>query len=670
MDGHNLLRDLVVLFAVAIPVVAIAQRIRIPVIVGFLATGVAVGPAGFGFIADVEEVSGLAELGVVLLLFAIGLELSLARLVRLGRLLMQAGGLQLVATIGAAAAILLLFGRPFNQALLLGALVAFSSTAIVLKLYTDRGELDTPHGRLAVAILIFQDLAIVPVLVLLPVLAAGGGPIPVEGLARVALSLVALTALVAVGRFVVPFVLARIIGLRNHELFTLAIALFGLAAAYVSVALGLEPAIGAFLAGLVISESEYGLQAMSDVLPFRDAFSGIFFISVGMLLDLRVLVDQLPLVLLATVVILVLKTLVMVGVGLIVRRSLEVSVLAALALAQVGEFSFVLAGAAEPYGLLPLELSQVVLGSFALSMFLAPFVIAVSRPVSEWVVRWQGRLPHETLQHERPFIATLQDHAIIVGYGLGGRYLARVLKASGFPYVVLEQNGQIVRTAREDRVPIYFGDGTRREVLNRFRIDRARVIVFSISAPVEERRGVAVARDLNAGVHIIVRTRYVSSIDELKRLGASDVVVEEYEAALELFAKLLERYDIPPETIHEEVEAVRGERYGLFRDKPETDVRSGVLRDLMIHNALEMVDVGPGSPAVGENPVTLDLRRQTGAVVVAAIRDGMPFHTPDPRFRFAEGDVVVLVGERDALDRAVAMIAADAPPLASPSSPE
>jgi monovalent cation:H+ antiporter-2, CPA2 family len=414
--------------------------------------------------------------------------------VKIGALVLQAGGAQLAGTILVVTLVLSLIGRGPNEALFLGAIVAMSSTAIVLKVYGDRGELDTPHGRVAMAVVLFQDLAVVPLLALIPLL--GDGAVSPDALVSQAGALLGLVAMVTAGRWVVPWVLERIVGLRNRELFTLCIGFFGLAAAYLTASLGLSMPIGAFVAGLVISESEYGFQALSDVLPFRDAFSGIFFMSVGMLLDTTfVAAHPLP-VLAAAVGIFVIKAGVVIAIVRVLRRSWEVSILAGFGLAQVGEFSFILVSAA-PEGLIDAPTYQAFLGAAVLSMLAAPFAILAASRFVDLVAPAARRLGRELLPHEKRQIADLNDHAIIVGYGLAGRRLANVLKATGFPFVVLEQNGQIVRRARKEGVPMFFGDGSRADVLERVGVERARVLVFSISAPAEERRGVVAARDLN-----------------------------------------------------------------------------------------------------------------------------------------------------------------------------
>ena len=652
MHDFPILRDLVILVAAAIPVVIAAHRLRVPSVVAFLLTGIAIGPHGLGLIGHQDSVAGLAELGVLLLLFTIGLELSLSRVVRLGRLVLQGGGLQLVGTAAAVAAVAVATGTAGNAAVLYGALVALSSTAIVLRVYTDRGELDTPHGRVVVAVLLFQDLCVVPLMLLIPVLAGGaaGGAGTTDAIVRTfGLSLAVLAALVLGGRLLVPRVLERVAALRNREIFTLSIVLFGLGAAYVTASFGLSLAIGAFIAGLVIAESEYGLQALSDVLPFRDTFSGIFFISVGMLLDTGLLVQR-PLTLLgAAAAVVLLKTVVAAVATYSLGRSLQVSVMSGLALAQVGEFSFVLAGVAAPLGLLPPDHFQVFLGASVASMLATPFVIAAAAPVAEAVCRLSRRPAIELLPHETDRVARLEDHVIIVGYGLNGRNLARVLRAAGIGYVILEQNGQVVRRARLEREPILFGDGTRHEVLERVGIAKARVIVFAISAPAAEHRGVAVARQLNPGIRIVVRTRYVAALDDLSRAGADEVVPEEFETSLEVFARVLRLYGIPSNTIEREVAAVRGEHYGVLRGLALPGLKLDALKHLGVHAALDTVEVEEDARAIGESPTTLDLRRETGTTLIAVVRDGKALYTPDPEFRFRAGDTVVLVGQGEAL---------------------
>jgi monovalent cation:H+ antiporter-2, CPA2 family len=650
------LRDLVILVAVAIPVVIIAQRLRVPTVVGFLLTGIAIGPNAVGLVAHPESVSSLAEVGVVLLLFAIGLELSLSRIVRMGQWVLRGGGLQVGATIAVVAGVALALGTPTRLALFFGALFALSSTAIILKVYTDRSELDTPHGRVVVAVLLFQDLCVVPLMLVTPLLA--GTSSGVGAAARtIVLSIVVVAALVIGGRLAVPRALRRIAELRNREIFTLSVVFIGLGAAYVTSAFGMSLALGAFLAGLIISESDYGLQALSDVLPFRDTFSGIFFISVGMLLDVRYVVTHAALVVGVALGVMVVKAVIVVFVVRLLKRSLRVGIMSGLGLAQVGEFSFVLAGSGIAVGLLNADQYQLFLGASVLTMLATPFVVGSADRIAEWATHVTRRQYLAIPTQEMPAVRALRDHVIIVGYGLNGRNLARALEAAQIPYVVLEQNGQLVRRARLERTPIFFGDGTRSEVLEKVGIEHARVLVYAIAAPAEERRGVAVARHLSATVRIVVRTRYVSEIEELRRLGADEVVPEELETSIEIFARVLRRYGVEVNRIRRLVDDVRSDHYGMFltRERSVTSRIGDFLAPLGERVRLQTVVVDEGAVAVHQSPVSLGLRKSTGATVIAIVRGGAVTYSPEATTTFDVGDEVMLVGDADALEKARAL---------------
>ena len=660
MDDLSVLRDLAIIVGLAIPIVALAHRVRVPPLVGFVLGGVLIGPHGIALIPDPDDVSALSEIGVVLLLLAIGLELSLSDVLRWGRSVLVTGGAQMAGMMGVAVLLGMATGTPLGRTLFYGALAAMSSTAVVTKSYADRGELDTPHGREVVSILLFQDLCIVPLMLLMPLLGGGEGATALSVWTRMLVSLAVMTVLVIGGRFAVRWVLDHIVGLRDRELFTLCVAFFGIATALVSEAAGFSLAIGAFLAGLIISESEYGLQALSDVLPFRALFSGVFFTSIGMLLDLPLVLGQ-PITLVgATLVLIGVKSIVAAGAVLVRGRGLETSLLSGLSLAQVGEFSFVLAAVGLPLGLFAGDDYQGFLTVAALSMMATPFLIESAHPVSESIgARLRGSVwkdhAAEVDAGGATDTAALTDHAVVVGYGVAGRYLARMLQAAGIACAVIDQNAELVRLARTEGLVAVYGDGTRHPMLERVGCGRARIIVFAISSPVEERRAVAVASDVAPAAQIVVRTRYVRAIDELMRLGAHEVVVEEFEASLELFARALESYEIPATRIAHELEAVRNEHYGLLRGTAAPDLTLDTLKHLGIHDALELVEVEDGAAAVDENARTLDLRQRTGAIQVAVVRDGQPIYRRDQTFRYRPGDTAVLVGDREALDLASAL---------------
>ena len=649
MHEGRLLIDLTLLVGMAIPIVALAHRLSAPPLVGFLVAGVLVGPNGFALISATEEVEFLSELGVALLLFEVGLELSLSYVRQWARTVLVGGGLQVSGTLLSVAVLAIAFGVPPGQSIFYGMLAALSSTAIVSKTYAERAELDSAQGRSVISILLFQDLCVLPLILLLPVLAGLEGADMGAVVTEFVRGLAIITVLVIGGQFIVRRTLDRIVLFRDPELFTLCIGFFGIGTAVVSAWAGFSLAIGAFIAGLVISESEYGLQALSDVRPFRAVFSGIFFISTGMLLDVPVLMEQLDVLLPVLLVVIALKA-VLVTVSVLAAGGISTTaVISGLSLAQIGEFSILLAALGLPLGLFREGDYQLFLSTAVVSMMATPFLIRSAGYVADRIAP-SGEGAADADRGDE-----MSDHTIIVGYGVAGRYLARVLDAAGIPCIVVEHDPNLVRRAREDGLAVRFGNGTQAAVLKHVGAGRARIVVFAISSPIEERRGVHIARGLNPAAQIVVRTRYTSSIDELTALGATDVVVEEFEVSIELFAKALESYRIPVNRIWQEAATVRNEHYGLFRGTAEPDLRLDALKHLGIHDALELVEIRDGAKVTGMNAATLELRRRTGAVQIAVVRDGQPIYRREPDFRYQPGDTVVLVGDRDSLDRAITL---------------
>ncbi len=655
----HLLPDLALLVGVAIPIVALAHRLKAPPIVGFLAAGVLLGPSGLSLIEAREEVTLLAELGVALLLFAVGLELSLSHVRQWARRVLLGGGLQVAGTTALVAGLARLAGVPAESAIFYGALAALSSTAIVTRAYADRAELDTGTGRSVLSVLIFQDLCVLPLILLLPVLSNAGAGLEAAAwdLGR---GLLVMAVLVIAGRFLVRPFLDRIVLLRDRELFTLCIGFVGIAAALVTETAGFSIAIGAFIAGLIVSESEYGAQALADVLPFRAMFSGIFFISIGMLLDLEALARE-PLMLAALLLaVLLLKALVTTGSILAAGQSPVTAVASGVSLAQVGEFSMVLAAAGLPLGLFADGDYQRFLAVAVLSMTLTPFLIAAARPIAERLVRTGEALGQPADEEATP----LSDHTIVVGYGLAGRYLARALHAAGIRTMCVTRDANRLRRARKDGIAVTFGDGAEAVVLEHAGIRRARLVVFTLDSPTDDRRGVATVRDLNPSAQIAVCTRDADIAPELGALGADHVIAEEFETSIELFAKALESYRIPVHRIWRETEAIRTEHYGLLRGTASPDLRLDALKDLGVHGALELVEIPENARVTGMTATTLDLRQRTGVVQVAVVRDGQPIYRRTPAYRYRPGDTVVLVGDRESLDEAILLFrqTGDEPP--------
>ncbi len=559
------LRDLVVLFSVSVVVVYFFDKLGLPAVVGFLVAGAIVGPYGLDFVQDVSRVEVFAEIGVVLLLFTIGVEFSLAHIPSL-RTVIGTGAIQIVSTIALATVAGMAFGLPWNEGVFWGFLTAMSSTAIVLNMITSRGETNSPHGRLSLGVLIVQDFAVLPMMILMPGLANQGGGGIIAVVLPLAEAILLVTLILIAARFLVPRMLERVVKSRSRELFLITIILICIGIAWLSSLAGLSLALGAFIAGLIISESEYSHQAMVEVLPFRHGFNSLFFISIGMLLDIRVLLTHPVLVTVVVTAVVFGKSLLTAASAIATGYAWRPAILTGVALAQVGEFSFILAKVGKDVGLLSTEYFQVFLAVSVLTLLLTPFLIELSPKIARRAEAIQ-RLHHwgrpEGLVEEPPM--TLREHTIIAGYGINGRNLAQVLRETEISFVIVEMDGDVVRQEQKRSVPIYFGDVTHPQTLRRLGIQDARALVLAISDPLATRRAIKVARDLNPRIHIISRTRYLREIDDLLAAGADQVVPEEFETSIEIFCLVLQEYRVPSGIIAEKAERIRKQGYALLR---------------------------------------------------------------------------------------------------------
>ena len=649
----SLLQEIVVLLAASVLIIFVSHKIRLPPVVGFLLTGILIGPGGFALVKNTRTIDVLAEVGVVMLLFMIGLEFTLDRLRRIQRNFWLGGGLQVVLTTAAAVAVLALVRVPLKEAVFYGFLVSLSSTAVVLKILADRNETDTPQGRIGLGILIFQDMAIVPMIALVPVLANVRTASPGAILARFGLSVAAIAAVFAVARYLMPKVLYLVVRTRIREIFLIASLFLCLGMALLTSSLGLSLALGAFLAGVIISESEYSHQVVSDILPFRDAFNSLFFISIGMLLHTGDVWRSRAVVAVLVLSILLLKALVVVLTARILGYGSRIAWLTGLALAQVGEFSFVLAGVGRANGLLPEDVFQVFLASSILTILATPFLIQVSPALARGGKERRPGKARAGAASEGT-TAKLKDHVVIAGYGLNGRNLAHVLREAGIGYVIVELNPETIKTASGRGDPFIFGDISSRTILREAGIERARGVVFAISDPATTRRGVQAAREMGPEAFIIVRTRYASEIDELYRLGADDVIPEEFETSVEIFTRVLSRFHIPRNLVDAQVKVIRSECYGLLRGTCEA-VRPSADRisDLLSAGTAESYYVSKGGWPAGKTLGAVDLRNRTGATVIAVVRGEESFTSPGAEFELGAGDTLVLVASHRDMNRAV-----------------
>jgi CPA2 family monovalent cation:H+ antiporter-2 len=649
----TILRELIIILAVSLPITYLFHRAKLPALVGFLITGVLIGPYGAAIITETRVVERLADIGVVLLLFTVGIEFSIADIIKSGRQFLIGGGTQVLLTIAAVTGIALMINYTLPQALFFGFLASLSSTAIVLKMYSDRSELDTTHGRLATGVLLFQDIAVVPMMLMLPVLgeaSAAGSVTLLSVLISLGKAVIGLVGVYFAARQVVPFLLHQVIRLKNREMFFLLVVLLCLGAAWVTYTLGLSLALGAFLAGLIISESEYSHHIVAEIIPFRDYFASIFFISIGMLLHTSYLIMHWPVLIFMTTILILIKTGLVIVTATALRYPIRSTLLAGLGLAQIGEFSFLLAQQGQLRGLMTGEVFQMFINASILSMLATPFLIQAG----PWIT---GLLPNVTPeQGEKGDACSLTGHTIIAGYGLNGKNLARTLKATHLPYVVLEVNADTIRKARAEGETIIYGDITRRDVLLRAGVDCAKVIVFAISDYAATRIAVRTVRELNPAIFILIRTRYAADVDELYKFGADQVIPEEFETSIEIFSRVLHEYHIPNNVIANQIQLVRFGGYKMLRGYSLDQENLGRIAAIFADATVDHVQLEPGAPTVGRTLRELDLRKNSGASVIAIARDGEANTNPGPDFMLQSGDIVVLIGGHRELDEAMNLL--------------
>ncbi len=653
-DGEiTILRELIVLLAVSLPITFLFHKMRLPALVGFLITGVIMGPHGAAIITETSAVERLAEIGVVLLLFTVGLEFSIEDIMRSGRQFLLGGGAQVLLTVSAVTGIALFFRFPLPQALFFGFLASLSSTAIVLKMYSDRAELDTAHGRLSTGVLLFQDIAVVPMMLLLPVLGqatGAGGVTTLSVLKTLAKASLGLVVVFLAARQIVPFLLHQVIRLRNREIFFLLVVLLCLGTAWITYSLGLSLALGAFLSGLIISESEYSHHIVANIIPFRDYFASIFFISIGMLLQTAFFAAHWPLLIGMTTVLALTKAALVFLTAKALRYPVRSALLAGLALAQVGEFSFLLARQGQMYGLIAGDVFQNFINTSILTMIATPFIMQVS----PWVASRLGWI--ELAPPAGTPACPLTGHTIIAGYGLNGRNLAMTLKATRIPYVVLEVNADTIRKARDEGEPIIYGDITREDVLHRAGADCAKVIVFAVSDFTATRMAIRLVRKINPSVFILVRTRYAAEVDELMKIGADLVIPEEFETSVEIFSRVLHQYHVPGNVIANQINLVRFGGYQMLRGISLDQEKIGRIAALFAGATVDNIQIDPQAPGVGKTLTQLDLRKATGATVIAIVRNGEAIKNPGPDFAIQGDDILVLLGGHKELDQAVNLL--------------
>ncbi len=525
----DILQDLIIILSVSAGALYISSRLNLPSIVGFLIGGILVGPSGIELVSSSEAVNEMAEIGILLLLFSIGIEFSLEKLVESKKLVIVGGSFQVFLTILFFFVLAYVFGLPVNEAVFIGMLIAMSSTAIVLQIFQEEGWMNTIFGKASVSILIFQDIIIIPLMLFVPFL-SNQTDSQAQSVPQLILGLLFTVVVVFAARKVIPVLLRRIIHTRNQELFLISIIVICFATAFVTQLLGLKLALGAFLAGLLISESEYSFEALKNVMPFKKIFTALFFISVGMLLDLSFLADNILLIVSVTVLVMLFKFIIIVPVSYFLHIGLRNAFITGLVLCQVGEFAFILSETGLEAQLLSGFNYQVFLAVSIISMTTSAILVTKAPEISGWIMNigvWRSWLLRLEQQKCLPDTCTLSEHTVVIGFGPGGKRIARFLANNSKPLAIIEMNERNISEEDHQYAQIFIGDAANVDVLKRAGIESASQVVITVpDAPTAENITIKV-RKLNHNARIVVRTKYAGEAQELQKLGANYVVPEE-----------------------------------------------------------------------------------------------------------------------------------------------
>lgn len=662
--SDSLLISLLIIFSFSVLVVFVFHWIKIPSIVGFLLTGALIGPKAFALIDDIDHVETLAETGVVLLLFTIGMEFSFKRLNRIRKVVILGGGLQVSLTILAGLGLFTLFSPfAFSDNILLSFMLALSSTAIALTLFQAKGETQTAPGQASTGILIFQDLAIVPMMLVLPMLGAGTSTEHTDILAVLIKIVLVIAVIIVLAKIAVPQVLNQVAKTRNQELFIITIVLICMAVAYTTFLAGLSLALGAFLAGLMISESKYNHQALSQMSIFKDIFSSFFFVSIGMMMDLRFLDHHLLLVGGIALAVIILKSVVAGFVVLLMGYPLRTAIISGMAMSQIGEFAFVLIKSGDEIGLIGPPLSQYAIDASIVTMAATPLAMAIAPKLANLTDRLP--LPRRILEGGGKYkppapegAATLKDHLIIVGFGVTGRMLASTAKNSNLKFVVFDMNPDIVKTQSEKGLPIVFGDAARVGNLEAVNAKEAKVAVVAVSGPMSVRRIIVALRSVSPNLHIVVRARLFEEAQELAELGADEIIAEDYQSAIDIFSRVLAIYNIPEEQISHFIAQARiGGKYSAERYRSPSPDLNAITNFSPIMTGLDsrIFKVARHALAEGQTLGDLNLRSQYGVTVVVVRHHNENTLTPGADFRLSHGDLVLITGPKERIDKARAL---------------
>lgn len=644
MHEIEFLKVVVIIFGLASLVIFIFNKLKLPSVIGFLLTGIIVGPYALGLISDIVVIDILADIGVILLLFIIGMEFSIKKLIKIKNIVLIGGIMQVGITILVVVGILHFFTHiPYNQAVFIGFLVALSSTAIILKVLQENDQVESHHGKIGMGILIFQDLIIVPMMLFVPFLSGATTNIGSEILLMFAKTTALLGVTFVLARWVIQYVLHKIAVSNSQELFLIAIIVFGFAIASFSAWLGLSLALGAFLAGMAISESSYSYQAIGNIVPFRDVFASFFFVSIGLLLDLSFFFSHWITIIAITIILIVLKVIIVGLVSTILGYPFRIAFRSGLILAQIGEFSFILAKMGVSNNLIDNYFYQIFLAVAILSMSVTPIFILFSQPITAFFAKLP--MPKSIRDGLKGLPKTktpeFSGHTILVGTSQYSS-LMRSMELANITYVIIDTDADLVRDMQIQGINAVYGDAYYKSVLEEASVKNASSMLLYVEGTNHKGRIIKAAKELNTNLHIVVRTRYIDDLEYLYEMGADDVIPIEFEAYLEMFSRALNHYLVPNEEIDRLLAKIRFNGYKAFRttdergQKEKLNIPDFEINTLVIHK---------NSMAYQKSIRELDLRNKTGISILAIKRGKEVYSNPEADFVLQDHDIIYILGD-------------------------
>lgn len=649
----TILKDVVIIFSLSTFVNFVFTKIKIPTIIGYLITGIVAGPHALTLIQSPKEIELMAEIGIILLLFSIGLEFSLNHLLKIRKIVFWGGLLQMSTTTIITMVIVHIWNVSWGVALFIGLITALSSTAVVFKLLQERSELTSNYGRTVLGILIFQDIILVPLLLFVPLI--GGEPLDFPFQVLVLLLKAALIiGLVYLGnKWLMPRILHLIALTKNQELFFMTILLVCLSVALLTAELGMSLALGAFLAGLMISDSEYSHNVFGNIIPFKDTFTSFFFVSIGMFLNLGFVVDHYLLVVSTVILVILLKMIIGMFCAFVLGHTLKGTILVGLAISQVGEFSFILAEIGLDYQIISTFYFQLFLATAIISIAISPFLIRIANPVADAILKFpvpvflvEGLFPLRQIS-----VPDLKNHLVLIGKDSRALNLSVMAKYMKMPYISIVFDPAIARERQKKRETVIYGDAVNEPILHKAHVENAKVVIISIGDIIPAMAITEKVRRINKHAIILVRTKHIKDIEELYKLGADQVVPEEFETTINLFERVLKKYLLPQKEINVAIERIRMDNYGIFQDKG-TDADFSVIKDIP-NIDISALSIHGDSCLLDKSLKELNFRKVYGVTVVAIKRGEKIIEHPDPDQIFKKGDIAYVLGKPEQVANAL-----------------